>query len=185
MDGLRTFLHAFHRSDDEAWHVLEGSLRFRFADREVDAPAGTTVFVPAGAAHTYRETEPSRYLIFLTPRLDRLIARLHSLSDPSELRPRLPNSTPCCWIRMPEARRGLRNAAAPAFLAQGRGQLETAVVGGRLNPANRSPVLDRSGKAELTPHSQSLSSSRMIRAPVRELESRQATTSTANQHLRS
>ena len=81
-----SYLH-IHRSDDEAWHVLEGSLRFRFADREVDAPAGTTVFVPAGVAHTYRvAAEPSRYLIFLTPRLDRLIARLHCLSDPSALR---------------------------------------------------------------------------------------------------
>jgi mannose-6-phosphate isomerase-like protein (cupin superfamily) len=81
-----SYLHV-HRSDDEAWHVLEGSLRFRFADREVDAAAGTTVFVPAGAPHTYRVTaEPCRYLIFLTPRLDRLIARLHSLSDRSELR---------------------------------------------------------------------------------------------------
>jgi mannose-6-phosphate isomerase-like protein (cupin superfamily) len=81
-----SYLH-IHRSDDEAWHVLEGSLRFRFADREVDAPAGTTVFVPAGSAHTYWVTaEPSRYLIFLTPRLDRLIDRLHSLSDRSALR---------------------------------------------------------------------------------------------------
>jgi hypothetical protein len=81
-----SFLH-IHRSDDEAWHVLEGSLRFRFEDREIDAPAGTTVFVPAGSPHTYWVTaEPSRYLIFLTPRLDRLISRLHSLSDQSELR---------------------------------------------------------------------------------------------------
>ena len=81
-----SWLHV-HRSDDEAWHVLEGSLRFRFADREVDAPAGTTVFVPAGTPHTYWVTaEPSRYLIFLTPRLDHLIARLHRLSDPSLLR---------------------------------------------------------------------------------------------------
>ena len=67
--------------------MLAGSLRFRFTDREVDAPAGTTVFVPAGTPHTYRViAAPSRYLIFLTPRLDRLIARLHNLSDPSELR---------------------------------------------------------------------------------------------------
>ena len=43
--------------------------------------------MPAGLAHTYLVTaEPTRYLIFLTPRLDRLIARLHNLSDPSELR---------------------------------------------------------------------------------------------------
>jgi hypothetical protein len=77
-----SYMHV-HRSDDE---VLEGSLRFRFADGEVDAPAGTTVFVPAGSPHAYWETEPSRYLIFLTPRLDRLISRLHSLTDQSQLR---------------------------------------------------------------------------------------------------
>src|SRR5688572_16092698 len=74
------YLH-IHLADDEAWHVLEGSLRFRFADREVDAPAGTTVFVPAGTPHTYVVTEPGRYLIFLTPKLDRLITRLRSLTD--------------------------------------------------------------------------------------------------------
>ena len=86
MDGPGpSYLH-IHRSDDEAWHVLEGSLRFIFPDREVEAPAGTTVFVPAGTPHTYRVTEPSRYLIVLTPRLDRLIARLRRLSDRSELR---------------------------------------------------------------------------------------------------
>jgi hypothetical protein len=83
-DSGPSYMH-IHRSDDEAWHVLKGSLRFRFPDREVDAPAGTTVFVPAGLPHTYRVTQPSRYLIFLTPRLDRLIARLRSLSDRSTL----------------------------------------------------------------------------------------------------
>ena len=84
-DSGPSYMH-IHRSDDEAWHVLEGSLRFRLPDREVDAPAGTTVFVPAGSPHTYWVTEPSRYLIFLTPRLDRLIAKLRSLSEQSELR---------------------------------------------------------------------------------------------------
>jgi mannose-6-phosphate isomerase-like protein (cupin superfamily) len=38
-----SYMH-IHRSDDEAWHVLEGSLRFRLADGEVDAPAGTAAF---------------------------------------------------------------------------------------------------------------------------------------------
>jgi mannose-6-phosphate isomerase-like protein (cupin superfamily) len=41
-----------HHDDDEGWHVLEGMLRFRFPDRIVEAPAGATVFVPAGVAHT-------------------------------------------------------------------------------------------------------------------------------------
>lgn len=58
------YMHV-HRSDDEAWHVLEGSLRFRLSNGEIDAPAGTTVFVPAGVAHTYVTLEPSRYLIDL------------------------------------------------------------------------------------------------------------------------
>lgn len=70
------YLHV-HHSDDEAWHVLEGTLTFRFVDREVEAPAGTTVFVPAGVAHDYVEAAgPTRYLIILTPRLGRLIAAL-------------------------------------------------------------------------------------------------------------
>jgi mannose-6-phosphate isomerase-like protein (cupin superfamily) len=84
-DSGPSYLH-IHRSDDEAWHVLEGSLRFKLDDREIDAPAGTTVFVPAGAAHAYWTLEPTRYLIFLTPRLDALIARLRRLPDPSRLR---------------------------------------------------------------------------------------------------
>ena len=84
-DSGPSYLH-IHHSDDEAWQVLEGCLRFRFKHGEVDAPAGTAVFVPAGLAHTYRVIEPSRYLIFLTPRLDQLIARLRSLEDRSQLR---------------------------------------------------------------------------------------------------
>ena len=71
------YMHV-HNSDDEAWHVLSGVLRFKFSDGEVDAGPGATVFVSAGTLHTYWEIEPSRYLIFLTPRLDRLIAELSS-----------------------------------------------------------------------------------------------------------
>ncbi len=71
------YLHV-HHSDDEAWHVLEGTLTFRFVDHDVEAPAGTTVFVPAGVAHDYVEAAgPTRYLIVLTPRLRRLVEALH------------------------------------------------------------------------------------------------------------
>jgi mannose-6-phosphate isomerase-like protein (cupin superfamily) len=72
------YLHV-HYADDEAWHILEGILTFRFVDRQIEAPAGTTVFVPAGVPHTYFEAAgPTRYLIILTPRLSALIAALHA-----------------------------------------------------------------------------------------------------------
>jgi uncharacterized RmlC-like cupin family protein len=51
---------------------------FRFSDRTIEAPAGTTVFVPAGVPHTYYEAAgPARYLIIMAPRLSELIAALH------------------------------------------------------------------------------------------------------------
>jgi hypothetical protein len=59
------------------------------ADRGVDAPAGTSVFVPAGVAHTYRIVDTSGCLIFLTPRVDRLIARLRRLLVGADPRPTL------------------------------------------------------------------------------------------------
>ncbi|WP_201379112.1 cupin domain-containing protein [Ktedonobacter sp. SOSP1-52] len=71
------YLHV-HYSDDEAWHILEGTLTFRFADKTIEAPAGTTVFVPVGVPHTYYEAAgPTRYLIIMTPRLRELVAALH------------------------------------------------------------------------------------------------------------
>ncbi|MCB0248158.1 MAG: cupin domain-containing protein [Anaerolineae bacterium] len=76
--GGPDYLHV-HYADDEAWHVLEGTLTFRFADGEVEAPQGSTVFVPAGVAHTYYEAHgPTRYLLVLTPRLHQMIAELHA-----------------------------------------------------------------------------------------------------------
>jgi mannose-6-phosphate isomerase-like protein (cupin superfamily) len=70
-----------HHADDEAWHVLEGTLRFRFAEGSVDATAGATVFVPAGAAHTFEALEGARYLLILTPRLRELISKLQAARD--------------------------------------------------------------------------------------------------------
>ena len=68
-----------HHSDDEAWHVIEGRLRFRFADGERVADAGSTVFVPAGVAHTFGNAGPGyvRYLIITSVRLNALISELH------------------------------------------------------------------------------------------------------------
>lgn len=78
MDGPP--LHVHHK-DDEAWHVLDGTLTFRLGDRTVDADSGQTVFVPAGVAHTYGCSGDVRYLIVTTPRIFALIAELHTLAD--------------------------------------------------------------------------------------------------------
>lgn len=70
-----------HHADDEAWHVVSGALRFRFAgDREVVVRAGASVLVPAGVAHTFggAGAGPSRYIIILPARLDELISQLHT-----------------------------------------------------------------------------------------------------------
>ena len=68
-----------HHADDEAWCILAGVVRFRFADREVDAGVGSTVFVPAGTAHTFEALTPdARYLLILTKRLVSLIEALHA-----------------------------------------------------------------------------------------------------------
>jgi mannose-6-phosphate isomerase-like protein (cupin superfamily) len=72
-----------HHSDDEAWHVLEGELIFRYRDRTETVGAGTTVFVPAGVAHTYTSGVNARYLIVLTPQLSALIAALQADRDPN------------------------------------------------------------------------------------------------------
>jgi len=72
------YLHV-HYSDDEAWHVLKGTLTFRFSNKVVEVSAGTTVFVPAGVPHSYYEAHgPTCYLIILTPRLSDLISALHA-----------------------------------------------------------------------------------------------------------
>lgn len=74
-----------HHEHDIAWHILVGSLRFRFADSEREVGAGSTVFIPAGTPHTYG-IEPSlhaggeqgyvRYLVIAPPRLFALFKEL-------------------------------------------------------------------------------------------------------------
>ena len=70
-----------HRSDDEAWYVLEGTLTFRVGDDEVEVRAGSAVLVPAGTAHTYwnPSADPARYLIIMTPNIHHLIQAIHTM----------------------------------------------------------------------------------------------------------
>ena len=69
-----------HRSDDEAWFVLEGRLGFRVGEEEREVTAGDSLLVSRGTAHSYWNpaAEPARYLLVMTPRIHRLIEALHA-----------------------------------------------------------------------------------------------------------
>jgi mannose-6-phosphate isomerase-like protein (cupin superfamily) len=69
-----------HRSDDEAWIVLEGRLGFRVGDEEREVPAGESILVTRGTPHSYwnATSGPARYLLVMTPRIHRLIEALHA-----------------------------------------------------------------------------------------------------------
>jgi len=70
-----------HRSDDEAWYVLEGTLMFEVGDDEIEAGAGSAVLATAGTSHTYwnPSAKPARYVIVMTPRIHQLIKAIHAM----------------------------------------------------------------------------------------------------------
>lgn len=72
-----------HRSDDEAWYVLEGTLGFRRGEELLEAPAGSAVLVPAGLVHSFWNAGGgrARYLLVMTPRIAALIEALHAPHD--------------------------------------------------------------------------------------------------------
>jgi len=58
-----------HAGEDEAWYVLEGTLRFKLGDDLGAAPAGSFVFIPRGVAHCFQNIgdAPARILVLFTP----------------------------------------------------------------------------------------------------------------------
>ena len=74
-----------HRNDDEAWYVLEGTLRVLVGKQEVEAHAGAGVFVPRGTPHTYRNPGPGplHYLLIMTSNTYRLIQEIHKMTERS------------------------------------------------------------------------------------------------------
>ena len=80
----------FHRTDYEAWYVLEGTLRVQVGNEEAEARAGSAVFVPRGTPHTYWNPGPDavRYLLVMTSNIYRLIQEIHGMKErtPAELR---------------------------------------------------------------------------------------------------
>jgi mannose-6-phosphate isomerase-like protein (cupin superfamily) len=64
------FLH-LHRSYEEAFHVLEGTVQFRLGTDEFLASAGSTILVPPGTPHCFRNAGPSPvdWLVVTAPAL--------------------------------------------------------------------------------------------------------------------
>jgi quercetin dioxygenase-like cupin family protein len=59
-----------HRTDDEAWYVLEGEMSFHVGtEQPVRLSAGGLAFGPKGVPHTYRveSPTPARWLAVCTP----------------------------------------------------------------------------------------------------------------------
>jgi len=76
--------------DDEAWCVLEGTLCVRVGQEVVEARAGSAVFVPRGTPHTYWNPgpDPLRYLLVMTSNIYRMIQEIHAMHErtPAALR---------------------------------------------------------------------------------------------------
>ena len=77
-----------HASEDEAWYVIAGELRFQLGDERAAAPAGSFVFVPRGTPHCFVNAgaEPARILVLFTPSgMERFFDRFAALAafDPS------------------------------------------------------------------------------------------------------
>src|SRR5260370_39015919 len=72
-----------HHSDDEAWYVLEGILCVRSGNDEIEARAGSAVFVPRGTPHTYWNPGPGplRYLLVMSANIFSLIQDIHALQE--------------------------------------------------------------------------------------------------------
>ena len=59
----------YHATEDEWWHVLEGTARFLADGQWVDVPAGGAVFMPKGNVHTFKNNtdRPLKQLIHIAP----------------------------------------------------------------------------------------------------------------------
>ena len=70
--------------------MLEGTLRVQVGKEEVEARAGSAVFVPRGTPHTYWNPGPNpvRYLLVMTTNIYRMIQEIHAMQErtPSALR---------------------------------------------------------------------------------------------------
>ena len=65
--------------------MLKGALRVQGGEDEIEAGAGSSVFVPRGTPHTYWNAGPGRvrYLLGMTSNIYRLIQEIHLVAERS------------------------------------------------------------------------------------------------------
>ena len=57
-----------HEREDELFYVVDGQVEYILEGRSIDAPAGTTVFLPRGLPHTFRiKSAEAKMLVMVTP----------------------------------------------------------------------------------------------------------------------
>ncbi len=56
-----------HRSLDECFYIIEGAFTFILGKEEMEAPAGSLVFVPRGTSKTHKHSKGARALFFVMP----------------------------------------------------------------------------------------------------------------------
>ena len=77
-----------HRTQDEAFYVLDGSVTFSLDGRSKLCTAGSFIFVPRGSAHGFGTTDlPARILVMMTPEAIRLVEAIYKASSPGEVDP--------------------------------------------------------------------------------------------------
>ncbi len=67
LDGAKGPLPHIHRNHEECFYVIEGLFKFLLGTEEIEAPAGSVVFVPRGTRHAFRPSQGARALVFSNP----------------------------------------------------------------------------------------------------------------------
>ena len=83
-----------HRNEDEVFHILEGTMRFRVDGKDVVAHAGQWVLAPKGIPHTFRveSAAGARCLIITTGGdFERMV---REMSEPTPVNQLPPHSAP-------------------------------------------------------------------------------------------
>src|SRR5512143_529996 len=67
LDSTNGPLPHIHHDREECFYVIEGLFTFVLGKGEIDAPAGSVVFVPRGTRHAFRPRPGARALAFSIP----------------------------------------------------------------------------------------------------------------------